>query len=82
MTLGTGTGTDLITANGSQAINVPLALNSSVAVSIPLGSQLSIGGNVADGTTSNGITLNGGGTLVLGGNNSLLRHDQRQPAGP
>ena len=70
LTLGTGAGNELITSNGTQAINVPLALNSNVVAIVPLGSQLSIGGNVSNGTASNGITLNGNGTLVLGGNNT------------
>jgi autotransporter-associated beta strand protein len=69
LTLDTGASTDFITSSGTQAINVPLVLNSDLALSV-LSGTLSIGGNISNPTASHSLTLDGPGTLVLGGTNT------------
>ncbi len=54
---------------GNHAINTAVALNSTAAITIGGGSSLTFGGPISDGTSSNGIALSGGGTLILSASN-------------
>ncbi len=64
-----GSGATITVSNGSHTINAPVALNSSTTVSATPTTMLMMAGQVNDGTASNGLTLTGGGTLVLSGSN-------------
>jgi autotransporter-associated beta strand protein len=78
-TLAAGTGGTLYLDNGissanitvsagSQTISAPMALTSSVMVLPATGSQLTLSGPI--GGTGSSLTLDGGGKLVLGGQNT------------
>ena len=64
-------GTSLFQASvlGNHTINTAVALNSTAAITIGGGSGLTFGGPINDGSASNGITLSGGGTLILSASN-------------
>ena len=63
-----GNSASIAVSGGSQEISAPLALDSSVLVAPVAGSRLGISGSVSGPGSS--LTLNGSGTLVLGGVNS------------
>jgi len=57
-------------SGGTHAINTAIALNSTAALTVTAG-QLTLGGNISNGTSSQGLSLlaASAGTLVLGGAN-------------
>jgi autotransporter-associated beta strand protein len=57
-----------VTVAGQQVINAATRLNSDASINV--NGQLTFGGSVSDGTASHGITVNGGGTLILATSNS------------
>ena len=85
-TTGTGsyiiTGTDTLTMDngalaarvnvngGSHTIATPVALASNLAVSVTGGSVLTISGAISETNSGTSLTLDGGGQMILSGNNS------------
>ena len=68
LTLDNGTATaSIAVAAGSQTISAPVALESNVVVVPAAGSQLTISGAISGAGSS--LTLDGSGTLILGGAN-------------
>ena len=63
-----GNSASIAVSAGSQEISAPLALDSSVLVTPVAGSRLGISGSISG--PGSALTLNGSGTLVLGGANS------------
>ena len=55
---------------GSHIISAPVSMNTTTIFGVNSGQSLALNGGLADGTASSGISLAGGGTLILGGNNS------------
>jgi autotransporter-associated beta strand protein len=55
---------------GNNAINTNVSLNSPAAFYGQAGSQMTISGNVSDGTASNGVNVSGSGILYLTASNS------------
>ncbi len=53
--------------SGNLVISAPVALNSPAALTIGSSASLTMSGGVSDGGSSNGLTVNGGGTLRLSG---------------
>jgi autotransporter-associated beta strand protein len=70
MTLGNGANPATITVSGGNpAIATPITLQSNLSVTVSSGDSLAISGGVAGSGQS--LTMNGPGSLVLGGNNSF-----------
>jgi autotransporter-associated beta strand protein len=72
LSLDNGVATASIVVNGgTNAINAPIALNSSVSISAVVGSQLTIGGSIAESGGAKSLAFSGPGTLVLSAANTF-----------
>ncbi len=54
-----------VTAGTANAINTPVALNDNVTASINSGAALTLGGVIANQSTPETLTVNGGGTMII-----------------
>jgi autotransporter-associated beta strand protein len=62
--------TDAASTAGNATIAAPISLNATGLINPQSTSILTLSGNITDGTASNGITVNGAGTVVLTGANA------------
>jgi fibronectin-binding autotransporter adhesin len=62
--------TDAASNQGNATIVAPISLNAAGLINPLATSILTLSGNITDGTASNGITVNGAGTVLLTGANS------------
>ena len=69
LTFDSGVNTFQASVSGNHTINTAVALNSATAIAIGSGSSLTFGRPINNGTSSNGITLSGSGTLIMTASN-------------
>ncbi|HEV2970905.1 MAG TPA: autotransporter-associated beta strand repeat-containing protein [Pirellulales bacterium] len=62
--------TDAASNQGNATIGAPISLNATGLINPQATSILTLSGAITDGTASNGITINGAGTVVLTGANA------------
>jgi autotransporter-associated beta strand protein len=60
-----GLGASLIVSSGSHSINVPISLNDNLSTTIATGSTLTVGGVIANASSTETLTVNGPGTTAL-----------------
>jgi autotransporter-associated beta strand protein len=66
-TLTLGSGFDLSAASQNLTITAPVTMNGNQSWNVAAGRTLSVNGGMSDNSSSNALTISGGGTVVLGG---------------
>lgn len=67
---GKGNGASAVVSGGSHFINVPVALNDNTTITVGGGDMLTFGGSISNASTSEKVTVNGAGKVVLSAANS------------